>query len=285
MNIKYLLLFSPNLAYHILAQINYSKEWGPASVFSEKYINELKKNDYRLLISDEQSKQLKNKLNKYFAFLTFNCLRPWYKSIDDLIKDLSDEEILIKKIKNDSDFSIKEVKSVLNIFFEAMRAKEKNYLKFWKKENKLFKKQINIFSRFNKKIIKDYFDYLKKEVNPSIEIPKNYFIFLIKSLNTKGRGLKGACATGIPENESEIKEYTRTVLHEITHYFSDPLLKKAGFTINIQPGNNDGHLRKEQFVEYILNNYLVKNYKTLSRKYTYSLITDELIKKALGEKS
>lgn len=278
MNIKYLLLFPPNLTYHLLAQLNYEKEWGPASIFSKKYIDEIRKFNPDLLIKTKEKKYLKKKFKKYFVFITFNCLRPWYKKTGDLIEDFSDKNVIKKKINNKSDHSLEETLLTLNLFNEILKEKETLYLKFWNKRKKTFDKHISTFLKYNKRIIKDYFNYLKKEINQEINIPNNYFIFFIESLQEKGRGLHGACAVGIPTNKEELKEYTRTILHEITHRFSNPLLEKFGFPIKIKPGNNKNHIRKEQFAEYILNKYLNKTDKEMAKNYTYSLITDELIK-------
>lgn len=275
MEIKYLLLFPVNFAYHILAQLNYEKEWGPASLYSKEYIKEI--GDYKeLALSNEKKITLENNLSKYFSLLSFSVLRPWYDDFNKLISDFSDSEFINKKVEKNPAYSYEELANTLKIFCDILIKEKDSYSKFWEENENDFLKKTEHLKEYTDKIIKKYFFYLKERLNPSIEIKNNYYVFVINSLRKNGRGLEGGCAIGLPKNKEAIKESTRTTLHEITHTFSDNLLKNMGFDIYSKPGENQDHLRKEQFVEYILNDYLFKNNPEIAKKYEYNLITEKI---------
>jgi hypothetical protein len=60
----------------------------------------------------------------------------------------------------------------------------------------------------------------------------------------------------------ELKNNLTTGLHEMTHPYSDNLLAKLGYKIDVRPTDKINHNRKEQTVDYILKYYL-KNYSNI----------------------
>lgn len=247
--IDYKITEASNFIYHILAQLDAKKEWGPANLYNKKYVNSLNLPTKFPL----QIKKILIKIYSPFSFYPFNIK---FNKSSDLINDL----------KNTN-----EINWLLNFFNEkSINQTEKNHLsdflseenniyqkEIWLKKQTIFKKERKLFIKIENDLINKYLEFLD-QINPKSKLPNEIIIYLIDALDTRGRGLNYGCATGLPKNDIEAKENLFKAMHELTHQYTDDLLKKLGYSIKVKPTDNKNHTRKEDAVNYVLKYFLDK---------------------------
>lgn len=285
MTIKYILSFPTSLIYHVFAQIDFKKEWGPASLFCLPYIELIKKYNKNLLIAEKNKNDLKNILKNYFVAITFMCLRPEYKDYDTMIKDLSDNKLLKEQIEHYCLLNLpyKDTKNAFEYLVNLLENLKEKYCIYWSENKNSFNKKKESLRNVHSNIFSNYCQYLHNKINPAIHIKNEYLVFTVPSLFTYGRGIKNGCAIGIPYHKNQLKEIIPISMHEVTHSFTNPLLvHKTGINPMNNP-TNESHQIKEQLAEYVTQEYLKRHCPELARKMTisYPLLTDK-IKNDLG---
>ena len=287
MKINYILSFPTSLIYHIFAQINLKNEWGDASIYSLDYIKRIEKQNKNLIISKTETEEVKKELTIFFTLITFSALRPWYVDYEKLKEDFLNDEFIKKRIEFYPNLSFEETKKAFSFLLNLLEKNKKEYLIFWESNQNQFKKIVNNFEKEHSKMFLNYYKFLHEKVNNEIPLKENYYIFMIPSLFPYGRGLEGGCAIGIPADNEQKNKAIRVSLHELTHSFSDhSLANKLKIIIEDRKDEMKNHQIKEQFVDYILQQYLRKNYPVLARKkiLNYPLLAEE-IKRSLDVNS
>lgn len=245
--INFRLTESSNFIFHVLAFFNFEKEWGPANLFNQQY---LKTTRHKIVASSD----IKNILAKVYGPISFWGLNVKYDTVPLLLSDLKDSDEINNLLSFFKEPRINncEKEKLYNFLSDEYNNFYKDY---WTNNVKKYVKLLGMVKKNSNKIIGTYLDFLDK-INPDHIFPKNVIIYLVESLDKKGRGLFFGCAIGLPHNRIELKNNLATGLHEMTHPYSDDLLANLGYKIDVRPTDKINHNRKEQTVDYILKYYL-----------------------------
>lgn len=179
MKINYILSFPISLVYHIFAQIDFSKEWGPASIFNHNYLKNI---DNNLILEEDKKKKFKNNINDFFGLVCFVVLCPYYINFNQLKNDFSDKNFIKEKIKNYPNLDFKKARKGFRSLIEIAEENKKSYLDLWNKNIDEFKNKLLMLKNYHQKILNNYLIFLNNQINPSIKLKDHYFIFVIPSL-------------------------------------------------------------------------------------------------------
>lgn len=255
----YLITPGSNFIYHILAQIDARKKWGAANIYNKEYV---KKQNLKMALPPN----VKKVVLKIYAPFSFYPLDIELFSIHKLLEDLKNTNNLNNLLTFFKEPPISDSEKIL--LYKFLEKSSKRYSDWPIKKNSKHKKRINLMKK-NSKIIIDYLNFLDR-FNPSQKMPEQINIFLIEALGKRGKGLRNGCAVGLPSNIEEAQQNTIKAMHEMTHQYTDSLLKELQFPTNIRPTDLKNHLRIEDTVNYVLENYLNKN-KIFGKEYCFNV--------------